>query len=160
MNKRLVIEAIIAKLQEDLEVLHNAARASHAEATHESSKAENKYDTRGLEAGYLAQGQMKQGKQTEEAILEFQKLPLVDLEPNSVVGIGALVEVESKTGQSLYFIGPRGGGIEVEVEDRLIVVLTPQAPLGQLMMGKRVGERFLFKQGKDKGIEYRIGRVA
>ena len=50
MDKRLVIEAIIARLGDDLDVLCKAARASHAEATHESSKAENKYDTRGLEA--------------------------------------------------------------------------------------------------------------
>ena len=63
MNKSLLIKQIIAALGESLEVLERAARASHAEATHESSRAESKYDTRGLEAAYLAGGQARQAKE-------------------------------------------------------------------------------------------------
>ncbi len=44
MNKASLITGIIARLSENLALLEKAARASHAEATHESSKAENKYD--------------------------------------------------------------------------------------------------------------------
>ena len=50
MNKRTLIKKIIGRLTEELEIYFRAARASRTEATHESSKAENKYDTRGLEA--------------------------------------------------------------------------------------------------------------
>jgi hypothetical protein len=46
MEKKRLIKQIIASLSESLVVLEKAARASHAEATHESSKAESKYDTR------------------------------------------------------------------------------------------------------------------
>jgi hypothetical protein len=42
-----LIRQIVASLRESFGVLEKAARASHAEATHESSKAESKYDTRG-----------------------------------------------------------------------------------------------------------------
>ena len=59
MDKARIIEQIVASLSESLAVLEKAARASHAEATHESSKAESKYDTRGLEAAYLAGGQAR-----------------------------------------------------------------------------------------------------
>ena len=57
MEKSRLIKQIVASLSQSLGVLEKAARASHAEATHESSKAESKYDTRGLEAAYLAGGQ-------------------------------------------------------------------------------------------------------
>src|SRR4051812_31278987 len=59
MTKEELVKAIIAKLNHNLGILERAARAAHAEATHESSKAENKYDTRGLEASYLAGGQSR-----------------------------------------------------------------------------------------------------
>ena len=45
MKKSELIEQIITSLTESLTVLEKAARASHEEATHESSKAESKYDT-------------------------------------------------------------------------------------------------------------------
>jgi hypothetical protein len=50
MNKKVLIQKIIAKLTSELAVYFRAAQASRAEATHEQSKAESKYDTRGLEA--------------------------------------------------------------------------------------------------------------
>ena len=55
MNKAQITKQIVARLSENLHLLQKAARASHAEATHESSKAENKYDTRGLEAAAVAE---------------------------------------------------------------------------------------------------------
>jgi transcription elongation GreA/GreB family factor len=158
MNKKLVIKKIIDKLGNDLEILYNAARASHSEATHESSKAENKYDTRGLEAGYLAQGQMKQAEQIEQSIAEVQKLPLAAFESKSPIAVGALVEVTSKGNRNFYFVSPRGGGIEIEMNRREIIVLTPQAPLGQLLMGKKVGDRFKFGQDS-RPVEYCIESV-
>ena len=60
MKKAELIKQIVASLTENLELLQKAARASHEEATHESSRAESKYDTRGLEAAYLAGGQARQ----------------------------------------------------------------------------------------------------
>ena len=46
MKKAELVKQIITSLTENLGVLEKAARASHEEATHESSKAESKYDTR------------------------------------------------------------------------------------------------------------------
>jgi len=72
MNKRVLIKKIVARLTEELEVYFRAARASRAEATHEQSKAENKYDTRGLEASYLARGQSRQAAEIQDAIAAFE----------------------------------------------------------------------------------------
>lgn len=147
MNKRLLVQKIIAKLLSDLELIQNAARAAHFEATHESSKAENKYDTRGLEAGYLAQGQMKHAKEIEDSIAEFQKLPVSKFTASQPVGLGALVKLKPSSVKEplrLYFIGPSSGGLSLEVDDQEVVVLTPQAPLGVVLTGKKVGDRFRF----------------
>ena len=43
MKKAKLIQQVVASLAGRLGVLEKAARASHAEATHESSKAESKF---------------------------------------------------------------------------------------------------------------------
>jgi len=68
VNKKKLILKVIEHLTSELELYTRAAKAAHAEATHEQSKAEHKYDTRGLEASYLARGQSKQAAETEKAI--------------------------------------------------------------------------------------------
>jgi transcription elongation GreA/GreB family factor len=147
MNKTKVLNQIVESLTESLEVLAKAARASHAEATHESSKAENKYDTRGLEAAYLAGGQARQAKEIMDSIKVYQALTPKAFGPADKVDLGALVEVELDRIRSLYFIGPRNGGLEVTVGRKEITVITPQSPLGQTLMGKKAGQSWTNKIG-------------
>jgi transcription elongation GreA/GreB family factor len=140
MNKRAVIKKIVARLVEELETYFRAAQFSRAEATHESSKAENKYDTRGLEASYLARGQSKQAAELKSAITEFEKLPVKKFTADEPVDLGALIELEHGGERDCYFIGPRAGGTEVLHDKREILVITPQSPLGAQLIGKHAGE--------------------
>src|SRR3954469_25249710 len=98
-----------------MELYYKAAKASHEEATHEQNKAENKYDTRGLEAAYLAGGQAKQAAETELTIKEFRKLVVKKFGTTDRIDLSALVELQSATETNHYFIAPRGGGVEVAV---------------------------------------------
>jgi len=90
MNKRAVIKKIVARLTSDLEVYFRAAQSSRAEASHEENKPENKYDTRGLEASYLARGQSKQAVELEAAIVEFEKLDARKFAAGEAISMGAL----------------------------------------------------------------------
>ncbi|MEY4386476.1 MAG: hypothetical protein RLY20_1759 [Verrucomicrobiota bacterium] len=140
MNKQTVLEAIIDKLVEELQTYLNAANASRAEATHESSKAENKYDTRGLEASYLARGQSQQIAELEAAVLEFRKIGARAFKSGEPIDVGALVELEQGRERTFYFIGPRAGGTEVIVNKSEVLVITPQSPLGSQLVGKQAGD--------------------
>jgi len=140
MNKRAIIKKIIARLTEELQVYFRAAKFSRAEATHESSKAESKYDTRGLEASYLARGQSKQAAELEAAIAEFEKLAVRNFGADEPIDLGALVELEHGGEISIYFIGPRAGGTEILHDKKEILVITPQSPLGEQLMGKKSGQ--------------------
>src|SRR5580693_6584420 len=105
MDKAKLTKQIADSLRESLEVLEKAARASHAEATHESSKAENKYDTRGLEAAYLAGGQARQAKEIQDSIKVYETLTIADFTDNQVIDLTALIELDTDGARSLYFIG-------------------------------------------------------
>jgi transcription elongation GreA/GreB family factor len=140
MNKPAVLKAIVAKLGEELQTYLNAANASRAEATHESSKAENKYDTRGLEASYLARGQSRQIAELEAALREFQSLGARPFTAGDPIDVGALVELEQGRERTFYVIGPRAGGTEVEFDGHEILVITPQSPLGSQLVGRLQGD--------------------
>src|ERR1700691_3604177 len=120
MEKSRLIKQIIASLSESLVVLEKAARASHAEATHESSKAESKYDTRGLEAAYLAGGQARQAREILDSIKLYQNLATRDFAPGEPIELTALVELDANGARSFYFIGPKNGGLEVTSEAKEI----------------------------------------
>jgi transcription elongation GreA/GreB family factor len=141
VNKRALVDKVVQQLTAEVEGLFKAARAAHAEATHEQSKAEDKYDTRGLEASYLARGQSRQAAEIGQAIAEFQALPLRDFKPNDPIDVGAFVELNGKSDTAYYFIGPRAGGTEVVHDGKEVLVITPQSPLGQQLIGKRKGDR-------------------
>ncbi len=157
MNKRALIQKIIAQLAAELEAYAVSARAAHADATHEQSKAENKYDTRGLEASYLARGQSRQAAETEQARQQFEALEIRTFGPHEAIDLGAVVEIESGGEVTCYFIGPRAGGMEIVHERRVILIITPQSPLGAQIMGLEQNARFDFNKARGG---YRIVTVA
>jgi len=159
VNKSKLVQKIIARLVEELELYFKAARASHAEATHESSKAENKYDTRGLEASYLARGQSRQAAEIEQSIKQFEELPVRKFGADDPIDLGAFVELEGKSERSFYFIGPRAGGTEVIQEKKEVLVITPQSPLGQQLIGRKEGDRLKIEIAGARN-EYRVVSVS
>ena len=150
MNKRALIQKITAQLVSELEIYFRAAQFSRAEATHESNKAENKYDTRGLEASYLARGQSKQAAELEAAIAEYQKLGVKKFAAGDAINLGALIELEIAGEKNFYFLGPRAGGTEILHDRKEILVITPQSPLGEQLMGKKSGDQPQFTFGGAK----------
>lgn len=149
LNKVKVLGKIVFRLEEEVALYLRAARTAAAEATDEQSKAENKYDTRGLEASYLARGQSRQAAETEQALMQFRALSTQTLPEGSPVDVGALVQVTVGRSSFWYLVGPRAGGTEVECEGEEVTVITPQSPLGLALMGRCAGARFQFPTGSD-----------
>ncbi|MDD5350879.1 MAG: hypothetical protein PHQ12_11775 [Chthoniobacteraceae bacterium] len=157
-NKALLIEKIVASLDAELALLTQSARAAHEEATHEQSRAENKYDTRGLEASYLAKGQSRKIVETLAAREEFAAFQARKFGPEEAIDVGAVVELEGNGGTALYFIGPRAGGTEIVHQKQTIVVMTPQSPLGSQLVNRKQGDRLVLEIGRTRS-EYRVARV-
>ena len=139
MDKTTVLKKITEALQSELETYIRAAKFSHDEATAEENRAENKYDTRGLEASYLASGQANKVMELEASINAFEELK--NKPQNDSVDIGALVELDQEGSTELYFIGPAAGGTEVELDGTEILVITPESPLGSQLTGLKGGQK-------------------
>ena len=159
VNKAVLLQKIMEHLSGELATYGRAARAAHAEATHEQSRAENKYDTRGLEASYLARGQSRQAAALENTLQQYQALTLRKFAATDPIDLTALVVLEGRGGSSTYFIGPGAGGTEIAMEDVEVTVITPQSPLGRQILGRRAGERLQLELGGSRS-EFRVVSIA
>jgi len=154
ISKSAIVKKVIDQLGEELENLAGVSRAMHADASDESNRAEDRYDTRGLETAYLASSQARQATATEEALAAYQTLKLAKFTAKTPIDVTALVELESRGEQMWYFLGPKGGGIEVNE----VLVVTPESPIGQQLVGKKAGDRFKL-QTRGPTQEFRIVSV-
>ncbi|NSX20641.1 transcription elongation factor GreAB, partial [Pseudomonas putida] len=111
MNKAALLTRIVEALETDMEVLRRAAQTAYETATAEENIAENKYDTLGLEASYLATGQARRTAEIRQALLIYQQLVLRDYDPARGIQIGSLVILEDEAGaQRQVFLGPEAAG--------------------------------------------------
>jgi transcription elongation GreA/GreB family factor len=141
MNKNTLLQAIIERLADDLEVARRAAQTAYETATHEENVAENKYDTLGLEASYLATGQARRMEEIRQGLLRFQQLKLREYDDETGVELGALVQLlaAGKPAQ-WFFLGPEAAGLKVDCEGQQVMVITPLSPLGKSLLGKFAGD--------------------
>ncbi|UVL05275.1 GreA/GreB family elongation factor [Pseudomonas sp. B21-047] len=141
MDKPLLLTRIVATLEHDVDVLSRAAQTAYEAATAEENIAENKYDTLGLEASYLATGQARRTAEIRQALQIYQQLLLSDYDPLRGIQVSNLVTLEDEDGQQRrLFLGPEAAGLKIGDGDELVTVITPRSPLGQQLMGKRVDD--------------------
>jgi len=140
MSKESLRHQIIQQLEAEFALQTQAAQLARDEATNEESRAENKYDTHSQEAAYLAEGQARLAAEASESIKVYQSLALSDFVPGSIAAVGALVNLGAADESSWYLLGPRSGGLELTLADGTpVLVVTPQSPMGRLLMGQPVG---------------------
>jgi transcription elongation GreA/GreB family factor len=140
VDKKKLIEEILKKLESERLVLIEAARATYEAATHEESKPENEYDTRGLEASYLAGAQAKRVTDIEEMIAFCRNLQVKNFTHKTPIGASALVQVDYNGKKSYVFLMPKGGGTLVLFEGKNIQVIAPNSPLGTSLIGLKTGD--------------------
>ncbi len=147
MNKRQLIDGILELLAQELGQMTRSAQAAYEEATHAESQAEDHHDTRGLEASYLAGAQAKRTSEIQRLIQIFKFFPLVQYKPKDFIGPGALIELEWNRHRSFYFLVPQGGGLSLPWNGKAIRLITPQAPLGEALLGRSVGNTIEVESG-------------
>ncbi|MEM1414650.1 MAG: hypothetical protein AAGH15_07110 [Myxococcota bacterium] len=146
-DKRDVMAALIAKLEAEHAALVAKARDAARAATHEEARPENDKDTRAIEASYLARGQAARVEELGETITRLRFVELKDRR-GAPAEPGCLVELEADGEAGTYFLLPVGGGEILDVDGLAVRTLTPAAPLGRALVGKRPGDDFELRVGK------------
>lgn len=159
MNKADILKEIIRELRREFMTLATSAMQAREAATSEEAKAENKYDTRGLEASYLAGAQAQRAQDVRKTLDQFQRLEVKDFTAKTPIGATALVETRiGQNSSKWYFLLAMKGGIKIDIAGREIMTLSLESPLGLELKSRLVGDTFNFKiKGEDK--EYEIINV-
>jgi transcription elongation GreA/GreB family factor len=149
-DKTALLKTLLANLQTNLDALVETANIARDAATGEESKAENKYDTRGLEASYLAGAQSKRAIELQESIYRITTLSLKDYDQDVTIASTAIVELDMNDIKKYFFLLPVAGGISLQVNGITLQTLTVEAPLGRELIDKSVGDSFEFQIGDKK----------
>ena len=149
MNKKRLLKQVVSALEQLYDNAVSAANRAYQSATDKENVAENKYDTLGLEAAYLAEGQSRRVAECEAALRSFQRL-LASSEdetlPADEIGVGTLVVLRDHgEGVKYLLIGQLAGGLKVDLRDQSgsneVMVITPSSPLGRALMGLGVDDQ-------------------
>lgn len=150
MNKQKLLQSVISQLEEELIRARAAHAATTEAATAEENRPENQYDTRALEASFLARGQAARISELEHGIKVLQTLPMKEFGGETPVQGGALVQVECDGVKQRHFVLPVGAGISVPDGKEKISVVTYSSPLGAILLAKTKGDTFIFQRAGAK----------
>lgn len=151
-NKKKLINSILDSLETALKNAVYAAETARSDAIDDQSVAETQYDTLGIEASYLAQGQSERVALIKAQIQQYQRLDLKTFSKNCAIGLGALIKLEQPPFENTpnclaithwYFLGPNSGGMRIDLNQQVIRVITPEAPIAQQLIGKFVGDEIV-----------------
>ncbi|MCE4538277.1 GreA/GreB family elongation factor [Pelomonas sp. P7] len=141
MDKFLLQQQVLERLAEDLLQTERAARTAHETATHEENIAENKYDTLGLEAAYLATGQARRAEEIRQAMANWRQFRPGAYDAGKGIQLGALVCLAGADGnEQQLFLGPAGGSMKLVCGAEAVQVISSDAPLGRALLGKCEGD--------------------
>lgn len=139
-RKARLLDAVRAEVRRQLDRLRAAAAEAHAAATDPDAKAESKYDTRSLEASYLASGQARQVDALAAGLERLESFDAPDFDLADPVAAGALVETDLDGESEWFLLLPAGGGLSLEHDGLEITLLAPDSRLYQNLLGNNLGD--------------------
>ncbi len=145
--KKLIKEELVKTLEHEIKLMEDVNKSAHVYATSDELKSEGKYDTRAIEASYLAQAQMKRLQDLKDDLGLISDIE-VDRKSNKVE-LGALVRLEQNNKESLYFISSALGGKVLNINGVVILVISVFSPIGHESLELSEGEVFTLETPKE-----------
>lgn len=138
MNKETIVKLIIEKLSCELKSLTSLVGKSKAHANSNEMQAEGKYDTRKVEASYLAGGQAKRLTQIACEINLLQNMNIAKKTSISIT-VGSCFQLNT---ESIYFLSPQTGAMTINFENQAITIISLKSPIGEAALDLEVNDSF------------------
>lgn len=157
--KQKIYDHLLAKIEADIKEAEQVNDSANAYKNSEDMKQEGKYDTRAIEAGYLAGAQ---AKRLEELKLEKRLLESMDIkqfQDSDEIAAGALIELEINSTTQTYFLSNTAGGSMLQVDGKTIMIISVFSPIGDAALSLKVGDSFELETPKEVR-EYQIKSIS
>ena len=76
----------------------------------------------------------------QQQLTQYRFLPTREFSNDDVICAGCLVELELQGRKAFYYLVPSGGGLVLSFDGNPVQIITPQSPLGEALLGKRLGD--------------------
>jgi len=147
VNKKIIIEKLLEQLNVELDK-SKAAYATSKNLTQDSEfKAESKWDTRSIEAGYLAGAQKVRVDELEMDVKMIEELSEEKHNKKKTISIGSLVEINLNGNSKKYFIAPTAGGTMINIDGEVLLVISVFSPIGNAVIDLADGDSFELEMG-------------
>jgi Transcription elongation factor, GreA/GreB, C-term len=150
INKKELIQQFILLLESDLKSAIESQKNTVEYVTDEDNKPENEYDTRGLEASYLARGQAERVADLKESLAFFKITEIKLYTKDTPIGNSALVcvqDLEQNDDVKNILLMPKGGGLQLTYLNKHYQTVTASSPLGKALLGKKCDEEISYHVG-------------
>ncbi|EPZ51359.1 transcription elongation factor GreA/GreB C-terminal domain protein [Bacteriovorax sp. BAL6_X] len=158
MNKETIISTLIENLETELTKAKAAFETTRTMSQEPDMAQEGKYDTRAIEAGYLAGAQKKRVDELEIDINMIKELS-EELPNGDKIALGSLVELKFNEQTRHYFITPTAGGTMLNLDGTPLLVISVFSPIGNEALGMEVGDIFDVETG-DITREYEVVSIS
>lgn len=149
-----IIRLLVQDLSTERDTTAKAAETAHAEATHPEAKPENKYDTRSLEASYLAGAQLARVDELTAKIEVLRAMHVSQFTRQDAITPSAIIQLESEGKILEYFLTAWVSGYSYKIDGHEIRIISAQSPVGIALSGKMVGDFFSMTiSGKEREFE-------
>ncbi|EQC42966.1 transcription elongation factor GreA/GreB, C-terminal domain protein [Bacteriovorax sp. BSW11_IV] len=144
MNKSKILADLLAYFEHEKEKVETTVALARDYISEKDMQQEGKYDTRRIEASYLAGAQGRRLEILKQDVQILKAFELLEYTDDDEIGPGALVHCCETMGKKkkdhLYFIVPSNGGVTLECDGKEIQVLSIHSPLGSELMRLEVND--------------------
>jgi transcription elongation GreA/GreB family factor len=155
MNKQHILEQLINKVEEEKATIKKALEMSLSHVKDPDMKQESKYDTRSIEAGYLADGQRARLHELELELKLLNEIPNRKFSSQNEIAVGALVDIEFNKKIKTYFLSTTGGGTILDIQGQHLLVISVFSPIGAEILGLKSKDTFELQTPSEKR-QYKI----
>ncbi len=143
MNKQDLVRKVISVLVAEIDNAEKTLGTIRQASIDAPGAMQSHSDTTKFQMGGLADELASSILGRKRAVEALEKLLRGGMMENPAVVLGGtIIEVEEESGakaKTFYFVLPEAGGLEVERDGRMIMVITYYAPLAAAFLGKAVG---------------------
>lgn len=113
-------------------------------------RMQSRYDTLAIESAWLADSLAESFRSKQEAITRLRQMRLPETPDRCFVGCVVGIGPTEENIESVYFLVPAAGGVDLEVDGLAFPVktVTLQAPAGKALVGKSVGDEVSIRKGR------------
>ncbi|MDA8792895.1 hypothetical protein N9N67_06585 [Bacteriovoracaceae bacterium] len=150
-HKKHLIQETIAYLEQELEQASNALASTKSYSQSSDLKQEGKYDTRAIEAGYLAGAQKKRVEELRRDLAIMSNLDEKVLVKNDSISVFSVVELKDETDNiSYYFLCSTPAPSSFQINGLKICSVTLESPFGQALINLKTDDDFSLEIGPEE----------